>query len=210
MPRQRGYGLSGGSAPKPLAIALKLALRPLGRHFTGSNTQKLLSKLSLRGIGNCRVGDSMADFNLVPVPKVLLVQAGIFVANAVIVRKLLVEPYLRLRAKRLDYTERKQAAATARFAALEKELAELRAQRKSRLGALAQLRRKKYEQARARREELIVTATRESEAAIKEAKASLRKEFEAAQAELDTSVGDLSQEMFDILLPANGEKHARR
>ena len=152
----------------------------------------------------------MADFNLVPVPRVLLVQAGIFIANTIIIKKLLIEPYLKLKAKRLDYTERKQAAATARFAALEKELAELRAQRRRRLSALAQLRRKKYEQARARREELIVTATHESEAAIKEAKAGLRKEFEAAQADLDTTVGNLSQEMFDLLLPPNGEKHARR
>ena len=152
----------------------------------------------------------MADFNLVPVPRVLLVQAGIFIANTIIIKKLLIEPYLKLKAKRLDYTERKQAAATARFAALEKELAELRAQRRSRLSALAQLRRKKYEQARTRSEELIVTATRESEAAIKEAKAGLRKEFEAAQVDLDTTVGNLSQEMFDLLLPPNGEKHARR
>ncbi len=152
----------------------------------------------------------MADFNLVPVPRVLLVQAGIFIANTIIIKKLLIEPYLKLKAKRLDYTERKQAAATARFAALEKELAELRAQRRSRLSALAQLRRKKYEQARARREELIVTATRESEAAIKEAKSGLRKEFEAAQADLDSTVSDLSQEMFDLLLSPNGEKHARR
>ena len=152
----------------------------------------------------------MADFNLVPVPRVLLVQAGIFIANTIIIKKLLIEPYLKLKAKRLDYTERKQAAATARFAALEKELAELRAQRRSRLSALAQLRRKKYEQARARREELIVTATHESEAAIKEAKAGLRKEFEAAQVDLDSTVGNLSQEMFDLLLPSNGEQHARR
>lgn len=152
----------------------------------------------------------MADFNLVPVPRVLLVQVGIFIANTIIIKKLLVEPYLKLKAKRLDYTERKQAAATARFTALEQELSELRAQRKSRLSALAQMRRKKYEQARTRREELIVAATRESETAIKEAKASLRKEFEAAQAELDATVGNLSQEIFDLLLPANGEKHAGR
>ena len=87
---------------------------------------------------------------------------------------------------------------------------ELRVQRRSRLSALAQLRRKKYEQARVRREELIVTATRESEAAIKEAKTSLRKEFAATQADLDTTVGNLSQEMFDLLLPPNGAKHAGR
>ena len=152
----------------------------------------------------------MADFNLVPVPRVLLVQVGIFIANTIIIKKLLVEPYLKLKAKRLDYTERKQAAATARFTALEQELAELRATRRSRLSALAQMRRKKYEQARARREELIVAATSESEAAIKEAKVSLRKEFEAAQTELDSTVGQLSQEMFDLLLPPDGEQHAGR
>ena len=36
----------------------------------------------------------MADFSLVPVPRVLLVQAGIFIANTIIIKKLLVEPYL--------------------------------------------------------------------------------------------------------------------
>lgn len=152
----------------------------------------------------------MADFNLVPVPRVLLVQVGIFIANTVIVKKLLIDPYLKLKAKRLDYTERKQAAATARFTTLEQELVALRATRRSRLSALAQLRRKKYEQARARREELIVAATQEAEAAIKQAKAQLRKEFDSAQAELDSTVGVLSQEMFDLLLPPDGEQHAGR
>lgn len=152
----------------------------------------------------------MADFNLVPVPRVLLVQAGIFIANTLIIKKLLVEPYLKLKAKRLDYTERKQAAATARVAALQKELSELRAQRRSRLNALAQLRRKKYEQARARREQIVVAATREAEAAIKEAKVRLRKEFDDARHELDSAVTVLSQEMFALLLPQNGESNARR
>ena len=152
----------------------------------------------------------MADFNLVPVPRVLLVQVGIFIANTIVVKKLLIDPYLKLKAKRLDYTERKQAAATARFATLEQELTELRATRRSRLSALAQLRRKKYEQARARREELIVAATQEAEAAIKQAKEQLRREFDTAQAELDSTVGALSQEMFDLLLPPEGEQHARR
>ena len=153
----------------------------------------------------------MADFNLVPVPRVLLVQAGIFIANTIIIKKLLIEPYLKLKAKRdsiiLNASKLRQQRALLHWRRSWQSCGHSDV-----AGSvhLAQLRRKKYEQARARREELIVTATHESEAAIKEAKAGLRKEFEAAQVDLDSTVGNLSQEMFDLLLPLNGEQHARR
>ena len=42
----------------------------------------------------------MASLELVPHPDVLVVQAGVFLANFVVVKKLLVEPYLTVRDKR--------------------------------------------------------------------------------------------------------------
>ena len=152
----------------------------------------------------------MADFNLVPTPRVLLVQVVIFIVNTIIVKKLLINPYLRLQAKRLDYTERKQAAATQRVEALRQELAVLHTQRRRKLSELAQLRRSRYERARAQREEIITTATRSAEADIKAAKTQLRQQFDAAHADLDRSVKSIGQEIFAVLISSEVTSDARR
>lgn len=46
----------------------------------------------------------MASLNLVPDPELLVIQAGIFLANLVVVKKLMIDPYLRLKDKRLAMT----------------------------------------------------------------------------------------------------------
>lgn len=46
----------------------------------------------------------MATINLVPNPTVLVVQTGVFLANLVIVKKLILEPYLALKDKRESLT----------------------------------------------------------------------------------------------------------
>ena len=51
-----------------------------------------------------REGNVMASLNLVPNPGLLLVQAGIFLANMVVVRKLMVDPYLSLKDRRQALT----------------------------------------------------------------------------------------------------------
>jgi F0F1-type ATP synthase membrane subunit b/b' len=47
----------------------------------------------------------MAGLHLMPNPEVLLVQTGLFVASVVVVKKLMLEPYLKVRAKRFSATE---------------------------------------------------------------------------------------------------------
>jgi F0F1-type ATP synthase membrane subunit b/b' len=47
----------------------------------------------------------MAGLHLMPNPGVLLVQTGLFVANVIVVKKLMLEPYLKVRAKRFSATE---------------------------------------------------------------------------------------------------------
>ena len=46
----------------------------------------------------------MASLNLVPNTGLVLVQAGIFITNLIAVKKLMVEPYLKLRDKRIAQT----------------------------------------------------------------------------------------------------------
>jgi F0F1-type ATP synthase membrane subunit b/b' len=47
----------------------------------------------------------MADLSLIPNPQVMAVQAGIFLANLYVVKKMFVEPYLELKDKRIRLTE---------------------------------------------------------------------------------------------------------
>lgn len=53
----------------------------------------------------------MAGINLVPNPTVLVVQTGIFLANLIIVKKFIVEPYVALRDKRAAMTTGQQTEA---------------------------------------------------------------------------------------------------
>lgn len=142
----------------------------------------------------------MADFNLVPVPKVLLVQAGIFILNTLIIKKLMVDPYLQLKAKRLDYTERRDAQATARLAELHQQLADLQARRQNKLSQLSQLRQEKYAVAVSKRDQIIREATQQAEADIKVAKGKVTNEFKTACTQVDSTVRELSQEVFTKLL----------
>lgn len=131
----------------------------------------------------------MADFNLVPVPRVLVVQMVIFLANTWLVKKLMIDPYLRLRAKRLDYTERKREQANQRFIEVERQLSELEARRQAKLNELAELRRQKQTQAQSQREEIIRTARQQADKEIRRTKDALNNEFQQAQSQL-AEVGD--------------------
>ena len=46
----------------------------------------------------------MSSLNLVPNPTIMAIQAGLFVANFVAVKKLLLEPYLKVYDQRQDLT----------------------------------------------------------------------------------------------------------
>lgn len=54
----------------------------------------------------------MAQLNLVPEPAVVAIQIGVFLANIVIVKKLFVDPYLRMRLQREALTSGSKADAT--------------------------------------------------------------------------------------------------
>ena len=144
--------------------------------------------------------NSVAEFRLDPVPRVLVVQAVIFLANTWIVKKLMIDPYLQLRTKRLDYTERKKEQANQRLIEVKQQLAELEARRQAKLNELAELRRQKQTQARNQREEIIRTARQQAEKEIKRAKDTLDNEFQQAQQQLVEVKDQLGQQVLDKLL----------
>ena len=143
---------------------------------------------------------SVAEFSLEPVPRVLVVQAVIFLANTWIVKKLMIDPYLRLRAKRLNYTERKKEQANQRLTEVKQQLAELEARRQAKLNELAELRRQKQTQAQSQREEIIRTARQQAEKEIKRTKDTLDNEFQQAQDQLAEVKDQLGQQVLDKLL----------
>jgi F0F1-type ATP synthase membrane subunit b/b' len=54
----------------------------------------------------------MAQLNLSPVPTVVAIQIGVFIVNMMIVKKLFLDPYMRLRAKRDALTSGSKADAS--------------------------------------------------------------------------------------------------
>ena len=142
----------------------------------------------------------MADFRLDPVPRVLVVQAMIFLANTWIIKKLMIDPYLQLRAKRLDYTERKKEQANQRLTEVKQQLAELEARRQAKLNELSDLRRQKQTRAQGQREDIIRTARQQAEKEIKRAKDTLDNEFQQAQEQLAEVKDQLGQQVLGKLL----------
>lgn len=133
----------------------------------------------------------MAELNLVPNVPVIAVQTAIFVTNLIITKKLLVEPYQQLRAKRDQLTTGSQEDAVALTAANEKHVQEIesRIQNAAREAALAResVRKKALDQ----RAEIVAAA----EAAAAETIASVTKEIRADLAAQKVRVPEIVQQL---------------
>ncbi len=100
----------------------------------------------------------MAQLDLIPDPKIMVIQTGIFLANIYVVKKFYVEPYLKLKAKREFLTvgsqDQAQAAAT--------EAGKLSAEIKARIDSF-------YSQSKAYAEDSRQKATLEQKAILHKA-----------------------------------------
>lgn len=142
----------------------------------------------------------MADFNLMPVPKVLIVQVGIFIANTFVVKKLVLDPYRRLKERRKALTERRQQQAQQRIQELTAKLEALRAQRQQKLSELAAWRRQQQEQDQQQRMQALQEAHAKSETKISAKKKAIKKEFDQEFANSINAVDYLSEQIVAKIL----------
>lgn len=139
----------------------------------------------------------MADLNLIPDPKVLVVNTGIFLANLICVKKLFVEPYLELKSKRGANTTGNQEQSN-RFLNQNEELEkQIDTTLNKAYEDSTELRKKLTLEAVSRREESLRNARLEADKLLEGVRESVSKALEAEKAKLPTVIEALSKEVYE-------------
>lgn len=142
----------------------------------------------------------MASLNLVPDPEVLVVQAGIFLVALGVVKKLFVEPYLKVR-------ERREAATVGSKDEAARALVEcdtLSSQIEDRLTGTAleakAARAKVNAAALGKRDGIVATATTEANAIVAAVERQIQAELAGELAKVPAVVAQLTDEVYKLAL----------
>ena len=146
----------------------------------------------------------MADFNLMPVPKVLLVQVGIFLANTFVVKKLLLDPYCKLQEHRQSLTQQRQKSSSHELQELNDQWEALQTQRQEKLAELEQHRRQRQAEDVQQRSQALRGAKTKAEKIIRAEKKQIDDEYKRACAASNTAVDYLSSQLLTKLLKESG------
>jgi F0F1-type ATP synthase membrane subunit b/b' len=142
----------------------------------------------------------MAALNLVPNPPVLVVQAGIFLANLAIIKKLYVDPYLSVRDRRDAQTLGNKDAATAALSQAEAVQAKI----SESLSAAADAAKKARDAQRAtaieKRNAVLKAAEAEAQAQVAAVEKQIQAELQSEKAKVPGIVASLTQEVYQLAL----------
>jgi F0F1-type ATP synthase membrane subunit b/b' len=133
----------------------------------------------------------MAGLHLVPNPAVLLVQTGLFVANVIVVKKLMLEPYLRVRAKRFSATEGSLDFAATTTETNEKLTKELELKLMSAQAEIKRDAQLLIDKANAEREVLLKSAEGKARESLGQVEAMVKKELDEERQKLPKIVEEL-------------------
>lgn len=144
----------------------------------------------------------MSSLNLVPNPTIMVIEAGIFLANFFVVKKFLLEPYLKVHSERVRLTEGSQTHAEH----LQQESSQAVDQIQARLqevGSEARgLREQALSSAKQKRDELVAHATEEANRVVSSMRQELSRELEEQRRRVPELVRNLSQQLVDKIVPA--------
>lgn len=142
----------------------------------------------------------MSQFELIPKGDVLAVQTGIFLVAIVIIKKLMLDPYVQLREKRLNLTTGSQADAKQALAKA-KTLSETIT---SQINDAAQQGRDAKEAVREtaieKRNSIVAAADTEAKATIASVIARIQAEIEEEKSKIPATVAALTNEVYSIAL----------
>jgi F0F1-type ATP synthase membrane subunit b/b' len=140
----------------------------------------------------------MAQLVLVPNPVVLAVQAGVFLANVVVIKKLMLEPYLAVRDRREKLTQGNRDEAGAIVTRCEALATDIN----QRLVTTAQTAQKAKESIRntalEKRNAILAAAEAESRATIDKMAAEVKQTLAAERAKVPQVVQQLTQQVFQL------------
>lgn len=142
----------------------------------------------------------MASLNLVPNPTVLAVQAGLFLVNCFVVKKLYVEPYLRVRDRREALTVGSKDEAV-RALSESDALAQKIEARISAAMLEAKAERERIRQvALANRDTLVADATAESRRNVEAVERQIQQEVAGERLKIPQIVASLTAEVYKLAL----------
>jgi F0F1-type ATP synthase membrane subunit b/b' len=140
----------------------------------------------------------MAQLVLVPNPVVLAVQAGVFLANVVVVKKLMLEPYLAVRDRREKLTQGNRDEASSIVTRCEALVTDIN----QRLVTTAQTAQKAKESIRnaalEKRNATLAAAEAEARATIEKMAAEVKQTLAAERAKVPQVVQQLTQQVFQL------------
>ncbi len=143
----------------------------------------------------------MSSLNLTPNPTIMVIEAGVFLVNFLVVKKLLLEPYLSVNAKRKQLTEGNQSQAEH----LEIENQQSAQKIKTQLGMVADESRALREQAvlsaKSKRDSIVHSASEVASQTIESMRQELSRELAAEQARIPALVERLTKEFVQKVVP---------
>ncbi len=145
----------------------------------------------------------MAQLNLVPDPAVVGVQIGLFIVNMAVVKKLYLEPYLRLRAKRDALTTGSQADASRLMFECDEIARKVQSSIEEAAAAASSERERIKSAAVSRRTEIIKTAEEKARAEVESVTSRIQSELAEQRALLPKVVSELTAQVFTATTQKN-------
>lgn len=140
----------------------------------------------------------MAQLNLAPVPSVVAVQALVFLVNMVIVRKLFLDPYLRLRARREALTAGSKADANRLLYECDEIARKVQESVDAAAAAAASDRERIKTAAMAKRSEIIGAAETKAKAEFESVATRVKEEVSEQRRLLPQVINSLTNEVFNL------------
>jgi F0F1-type ATP synthase membrane subunit b/b' len=142
----------------------------------------------------------MAAVNLVPNPAVLVVQAGVFLVNLVLVKKLYVEPYLRVRDRREAMTVGSRDEAARALAECDTVAQALEARLNAAMTDAKKARDRVREAALTKRTDMLSAAEAEARQAVDAVERQIQQEVATERAKVPAVVASLTDEVYKLAL----------
>lgn len=143
----------------------------------------------------------MSSLNLSPNPTIMAITAGIFVANLIAVKKLFLEPYLKVRDQRIKATFGNQSEAEQ----LEVENSRATENIRTRISQASldarNFRESTLVTAKQKRDELLAAASKEASEVVNAMRGNLVKELAEQRQAVPAIVQQLSRQFVDRLIP---------
>ncbi len=144
----------------------------------------------------------MSSLNLVPNPTVMAIQAGIFFANTIVVKKLFLDPYLGVYSRRIQLTKGNQDLAEKLDADNIKVIDTIQVRVQSAAEEGRKVRDDLLASARTKRDEIVDTASNDARKTIEALRKELTAEVELQRTKIPGLVTDLTRQLLDKLVPA--------